>query len=101
MQNDLDIANAKIVELQKELNQENKKCMMLAIEKQDYFEKYRYHLQQNESLTKEFSNVIPVQKVKNKIEEIGEKIKYEENEKVVIYLHKQKNILQKLLESEE
>ena len=64
LQNDLDIANAKIVELQKELNQENKKCMMLAIEKQDYFEKYRYHLQQNESLTKEFSNVIPVQKVK-------------------------------------
>ena len=101
LQNDLDIANAKIVELQKELNQENKKCMMLAIEKQDYFEKYRYHLQQNESLTKEFSNVIPVQKVKNKIEEIGENIKYEENEKVVIYLHKQKNILQKLLESEE
>lgn len=70
-------------------------------EKQDYFEKYRYHLQQNESLTKEFSNVIPIQKVKDKIEEIGEKIKYEENEKVVIYLHKQKNILQELLESEE
>ena len=41
--------------------------MMLAIEKQDYFEKYRYNLQQNESLTKEFSNVIPVQKVKDKI----------------------------------
>ena len=64
LQNDLDIANAKIVELQKELNQENKMCMMLAIEKQVYFEKYRYHLQQNERLTKEFSNVIPVQKVK-------------------------------------
>lgn len=44
----------------------------LDIEKQDYFEKYRYHLQQNESLTKEFSNVIPVQKVKDKIEEIQE-----------------------------
>lgn len=47
------------------------------------------------------NNSIPIQKVKNKIEEIGEKIKYEENEKVVIYLHKQKNILQELLESEE
>ena len=78
------------------------KMIRLDIEKQDYFEKYRYHLQQNESLTKEFSNVIPVQKVKDKIKEIGEKIKYEENEKVVIYLHKQKNILQELLkESEE
>lgn len=42
----------------------------LDIEKQDYFEKHRYHLQQNESLTKEFSNVIPVQKVKDKIEEL-------------------------------
>ena len=40
----------------------------LDTEKQDYFEKYRYHLQQNESLTKEFSNVIPVQKVKDMIE---------------------------------
>ena len=44
---------------------------------------------------------IPVQKVKDKIEEIVEKIKHEENEKVVIYLSKQKNILQELLESEE
>lgn len=62
-------------ELRKKLNEENKRCMMLAIEKQDYFEKYRYHLQQNESLTKEFSNVIPVQKVKDKIEN---EIKYHE-----------------------
>lgn len=54
--------------LRKQLNEENKRCMMLAIEKQDYFEKYRYNLQQNESLTKEFSNVIPVQKIKDKIE---------------------------------
>ena len=74
LQNDLDIANAKIVELQKELNQENKKCMMLAIEKQDYFEKYRYHLQQNESLTKELSNVIPVQKIKDELEELKGKL---------------------------
>lgn len=47
------------------------------------------------------NNSIPIQKVKNKIEEIGKKIKYEENESVVIYLHKQKNILQELLEGEE
>ena len=59
-------------ELRKELNEENKRCMMLAIEKQDYFEKYRYHLQQNERLTKEFSNVILVQKVKDKIEELND-----------------------------
>ena len=64
-------------ELRKELNEENKRCMMLAIEKQDYFEKYRYNLQQNESLTKEFSNVIPVQKIKDKIEYLKDYI--EEN----------------------
>lgn len=46
-------------------------------------------------------NVIPIQKIKDKIKEIGEKIKYEENEKVVIYLHKQKNILQELIEESE
>lgn len=49
----------------------------LDIEKQDYFEKYRYNLQQNESLTKEFSNVIPVQKIKDKIEELNQYYKKE------------------------
>lgn len=44
---------------------------------------------------------IPVQKIKNKIEEIDERIKYEENEKVVIYLHKQRKVLKELLESED
>ena len=106
LQNDLDIANAKIVELQKELNQENKKCMMLAIEKQDYFEKYRYHLQRNESLTKEFSNIIPVQKVKDKIEELRDNpLRINENNryyyetdaynKIII------QVLQELIEREE
>ena len=47
----------------------------LDIEKQDYFEKYRYHLQQNESLTKEFSNVIPIQKIKDIIDRIDYDIK--------------------------
>ena len=39
-------------------------------------------------------------KVKEKIEEIDEKIKYENNEKVLIWLHKQKRVLQSLLEEE-
>ena len=63
--------------LRKQLNEENKRCMMLAIEKQDYFEKYRYNLQQNESLTKEFSNFIPIQKIKDKIEELNQYYKKE------------------------
>ena len=46
----------------------------------------------------ETGQLIPIQKIKDKIKEIDKKIKYEENEKVVIYLHKQRNILQELLE---
>lgn len=72
-------------------------------EKQDYFEKYRYHLQQNESLTKEFSNVIPVQKVKDKIrhyQELQDNYikKYDEiNEGLQAMI----NVLQELIEERE
>ena len=94
-------------ELRKKINEENKRCMMLAVEKQDYFEKYKYHLQQNESLTKEFSNCIPVQKVKDKIEYLEDYI--EENSDEQGYwgninpdvIYGQIEILQELLESEE
>ena len=54
-----------------------------------------------EKLNEYERNTIQIQRIKDKIKEIDKKIKYEENEKVVIYLHKQKNILQELLESEE
>lgn len=43
---------------------------------------------------------IPKSKVKEKIEEIDEKIKYENNEKVLIWLHKQRKVLQDLLGKE-
>ena len=72
----------------------------LDTEKQDYFEKYRYHLQQNQSLTKEFSNVILVQKVKDKIrhyQELQDNYikKYDEiNEGLQAMI----NVLQELLE---
>lgn len=75
----------------------------LDIEKQDYFEKYRYHLQQNESLTKEFSNVISVQKVKDKIrhyQELQDNYikKYDEiNEGLQAMI----NVLQELIEESE
>ena len=88
--------------LAKECNEENKRCMMLAIEKQDCFEKYRYNLQQNESLTKEFSNVIPVQKIKDKIEELDkEKLKYDNDLRIYTLRNTfdfQKEVLQELLE---
>lgn len=43
-------------------------------------------------------NYIPKSKVEETIEELNRKIKYEDNEKVIIWLHKQKKILQELLE---
>ena len=46
-------------------------------------------------------NFVSKKKIKDKIEEIDKKIKREENEKVVIYLHKQRKILQELLEGRE
>lgn len=73
----------------------------LDIEKQDYFEKYRYHLQQNESLTKEFSNVIPVQKVKEKIEELDKKVKDYQCIENRINLYQRKVLQELLKESEE
>lgn len=46
----------------------------------------------------ELENSIPVSLVEEKIEELNRKIKYEDNEKVIIWLHKQRKILQELLE---
>lgn len=83
--------------LRKQLNEENKRCMMLAIEKQDYFEKYRYHLQQNESLTKEFSNVIPILKIKDKIKSNKEIINKTNDGDLIHALNQENKVLQKLL----
>ena len=68
---------------------------------------YKKVLKENEKLSEYYkeqnevnAKFIPVQKVKDKIEEIDERLKYEENEKVVIYLHKQRKVLKELLEKE-
>ena len=80
----------------KELQKKNDELKKLMAHKNWYTSKLEEDLFENAS-----NYVIKKEKVKDKIKEIGEKIKYEENEKVVIYLHKQKNILQELLESED
>ena len=81
----------------KRVLKENEELKKLMAHKNWYTQKLEEDLFENAS-----NYVIKKQKVKDKIKEIGEKIKYEENEKVVIYLHKQKNILQEVLkESEE
>ena len=49
------------------------KYKQLETEKQYYFEKYQYFLKQNDSLTREFSYVIPKQKIRDKIEELENK----------------------------
>ena len=44
------------------------------------------------------NDYIPKQKIKSKIEKLEKKMKNENNEKVLIQLHKQRRILQELLE---
>ncbi len=49
--------------------------------------------------TPEFQDsYIPKQKIKDKIEDLEKKMKYEQNEKALIHLHKQIKILKELLE---
>jgi hypothetical protein len=66
-------------------------------------EKSKYEWIRQNCLSQELVNklYIPIQKVKDKIEELNQKIKYEENEKAIIYLHKQRKILQELIEERE
>lgn len=45
-----------------------------------------------------YKNFIPKQKIKDKIEDLEKKMKYEQNEKALIHLHKQIKILKELLE---
>ena len=59
-----------------------------------YRELEEYYKEQNEVNAK----FIPVSLVEETIEELNRKIKYEDNEKVIIYLHKQRKTLQELLE---
>lgn len=55
-------------------------------------------LEGQKAVIEELENSIPVSLVEEKLEESNRKIKYEDNEKVIIYLHKQRKILQELLE---
>lgn len=41
---------------------------------------------------------IPISVIQNKLDEINEEIKHEDNEKVIVWLHKQRKVLQELLE---
>ena len=41
-----------------------------------------------------------IDKIKAKIKELDKEIEFEQNEKVIIYLHKQKRVLQSLLKEE-
>lgn len=62
------------------------------------------HILQNElDLTNadKINNYIPVQKVKNKIELLEEKAKYEQNAQVLVQLYKQIKVLKELLKEKE
>lgn len=47
---------------------------------------------------KTINDSIPKQKIIDKIKKLEEKMKFEDNEKILVYLHKQRKILQELLE---
>ena len=49
----------------------------------------------------DLTDSIPIQKIQDKIEELDRKIRYEKNERLLIYLHKQKKVLQELLQESE
>ncbi len=57
-------------------------------------------LRELQILRRKLENSIPKSLIKEKIEEIEEKMKYEENEKVLVWLHKQKQVLEELLKGE-
>ena len=102
-----------------------KSAVAIAIENQQYYiikkqiEKYETYIKelQNENkklrnqeatqrkinalLVQRYSSSVSLQKIKDKIEEITQKIKYEENEKVLIQLHKQRKVLQELIKKED
>lgn len=44
---------------------------------------------------------VPLSVIQNKIDEINEEIKHEDNKKVIVWLHKQRKILKQLLEERE
>lgn len=97
MKNCINILDDELKERNKTINEKKIIIEKLQKENEELKERIREHtLLISPYYVKE--NFISVQKVKDKIEEIDEKIKREENEKVVIYLHKQRNILQELLE---
>lgn len=86
------------------------KCNELIIENAKLKEENQYNrllldLNNNFTIDKKTGNykwnVIEIQKIKDKIEEINKMIAYEHNDAVIIQLGKQKRVLQKLLESEE
>ena len=74
-----------IIDRNKELEEENKEL--------NDIQKFAH-----EALEVVLKDYIPISLVEEKIEELKNKIKYENAEKVIIWLHKQIRILQELLE---
>lgn len=80
------------------INEENKtseanKKKIKELEEKNAYLKYLY-----DDCCKCLINTIEKQKVKDKIKKLEEKMKYEDNEKILVCLHKQRKILQELLE---
>ena len=80
------VAVRRLVDAYKEIEEENK---IFALEGSNIA--LKIHIDKN---------YISKSKIKEKIEELTQEIQFEENEKVVIWLHKQRKVLQDLLKGE-
>lgn len=85
-----------LINRNKELEKENEHLKTFINEEEDYITELNN--KNCELELKMQQDFIPETKVKEKIEELKEEMKSENNEKVIIWLHKQIRILQELLE---
>ena len=83
---------------QKQINEEHQKVNGELREKVKELEEDLYSAN---CIIADLTDSIPIQKIQDKIEELDRKIRYEKNERVLIYLHKQKKVLQELLQESE
>ncbi len=87
--------NNHIERLEKEIEILNKNMNLLREQNISYKQSIHGLKEMNKIINKKWED-----KIKAKIEEIDRKIEFEQNEKVIIYLHKQKRVLQSLLKKE-
>lgn len=97
-ENDITLKNNKICDLEFQVEKQSKEIEELKDENKKLRDKAKEVIFEKQELTSALLESTPNDKIKAKIEEIDREIKFEQNEKVIIWLYKQKRVLQSLLE---